>query len=104
MTDEHDDPLLEYNEAPLNEEQVAQIDGVVAELHDALAEVGAAHIEQQSAYRSYSEATRRLKNLETFAETAQLRHDNLMAGLAKSMNLPPGQWTYDKATSTLKKD
>lgn len=99
-----DDIRLDYNEAPLSQEQVSQIENATGELNDALAEVGAAHLEQQSAYRVYSEATRRLKALETFANTAQGRHDRLMADLAKAMDLPPGQWTYDKATGTLKKD
>lgn len=100
----NDEVGLDYNEAPLNKDQVSQIEDAVAELHSALAEVGAAHLEQQNAYRIFSEANRRLKTLESFANTAQARHDRLMADLAKTMDLPPGEWTYDKATSTLKKD
>lgn len=95
---------LDYNEAPLSEEQISQVEAASDLLRDALADLGAAHAEHKAIYNVYRKSLQDLEARETAATIAQEKHDVTMASLAKAMDLPPGQWTYDKATGTLKKD
>ena len=68
---------LDYNEAPLKEDQIAQVEAVMGQLRDALADVGKAHIEHQRAYKIYSAASNHLKACEQVAAMMEQQHDGL---------------------------
>ena len=69
-----------------------------------MADLGIAFVEHQHAYRVYSDTLQHRARCEQLADYARQQHDVLMAGLAKSMDLPPGDWNYDRPTGTLKKE
>lgn len=94
----------EQNEIVVPDVYVERIEVALLALNDSFADVGAAHLANKEAHAQYSVTVKKLKLAEEQAAAARRAHDVVMADVASSLSLPPGNWSYDKESRTLKKE
>jgi hypothetical protein len=91
-------------EVPLTPEQSAALAAAGAELDQARAAVGIGYMRFVEANAAFERAKERLDKDTARAARAEANHVSMMRGLAQILELPPGKYTYDKATGCLRKD
>lgn len=68
---------------------------------EALLRLGAAEYARQEAELAAQQARQKVDDCGRSARAASLQCANVLQALGAILGLPPGEWTYDKATGTL---
>lgn len=72
---------------------------------DCLAELGAAYLDYSEAETRFLKAKAALVKCKASAFEAEMNRGNIVEAIAKTLDLPPGEWVYEKKQCRLvKKD
>lgn len=86
---------------PLAAQEAEALEAVGKAVDDARAELGEAYLRFEESRVAFERTRDRLEKAVVHARYAETQHEATMKGISQVLQLPPGEWIYDRSRTRL---